>query len=401
MLKIFENITNNTKDALNKRKIIKQFINDGDMTLNNLASNINLSIPTVTRIINEMIDEKYIQDLGKLKTAEGRHPNLYGLNAEAAYFIGVDIEHFGINIGLCNFRGEIVNLKTRIPHKFENTKESFNTICAIIKDFIKAQDVKEDKILNVQINISGRVNPKTGYSYSIFYFDETPLSEHFSKKIGHHVSIDNDTRAMTYGEYLSGNVTEEKNIIFVNLSWGIAIGIIINGQIYTGKSGFAGEFGHVKAFDNEVICHCGKKGCIETEISGSYLYKTLLEEINNGAVSTLSQTVKKREITLNDIIDAVVDKEDVLCIKLVEEIGSKLGEQLAMLINIFNPESIIIGGTLSEAKTYLIPPIKTTVRRYSLNLVSRDSQLLPSKFTGKSGVIGACLLSRKKIFDDV
>ena len=191
------------------------------------------------------------------------------------------------------------------------------------------------------------------------------MSEHFSKKIGHHVSIDNDTRAMTYGEYLSGNVTEEKNIIFVNLSWGIAIGIIINGQIYTGKSGFAGEFGHVKAFDNEVICHCGKKGCIETEISGSYLYKTLLEEINNGAVSTLSQTVKKREITLNDIIDAVVDKEDVLCIKLVEEIGSKLGEQLAMLINIFNPESIIIGGTLSEAKTYLISPIKITVRRYS------------------------------------
>ena len=82
---------------------------------------------------------------------------------------------------------------------------------------------------------------------------------YYPKKLGYKVTIDNDTRAMTYGEYMQGCVKGEKDIIFVNVSWGVGIGIIIDGKIYTGKSGFSGEFGHMSAYDNEIICHCGKK----------------------------------------------------------------------------------------------------------------------------------------------
>ena len=126
----------------------------------------------------------------------------------------------------------------------------------MLLSFIHKQNIKQDKILNININISGRVNPESGYSYSIFYFEERPLSEIISSKIGYRVTIDNDTRSMTYGEYLAGCVNNEKNIIFVNVSWGLAIGIIIDGKIYSGKSGFSGEFGHIQAFDNEILCHC-------------------------------------------------------------------------------------------------------------------------------------------------
>ncbi len=398
--KLLQVVTKGTKDSLIKRNIIKHYIEHGNSTLTELSKSVDLSIPTTTRFITDMTAEGYIEDFGKLETAEGRHPNLYGLSANAAYFVGVDIKQFGINIGLSNFRGEVVNIKMGVPYVFANTPESFDEVCAIINSFIAEQKVSKDAILNVNINISGRVNPESGYSYSIFYFDEkTPLARKFSTELGCNATIDNDTRAMTYGEFLSGHITDEKNVIFVNLSWGIAIGIIIDGKVYMGKSGFSGEFGHVKTFDNEILCHCGKKGCLETEISGLYLHRRLQELVKEGAVSLLSERINAGEnLTLDDIIDAV-NKEDVLCIELIEELGQKLGEQLAGLINIFNPDAVIIGGVLSETESYLMQPIKTAIRRYSLNLVNRDTKMLVSKFKDKAGVIGACLLARARVFE--
>ena len=190
------------------------------------------------------------------------------------------------------------------------------------------------------------------------------------------------------------------NIIFVNVSWGLGIGIIIDGRIYTGKSGFSGEFGHVSAYENEIICHCGKKGCIETEASGSALHRILLERIRNGENSILSDRISSEDpITLDEII-AAVNKEDVLCIEIVEEIGQKLGKQIAGLINIFNPELVIIGGTLSLTGDYITQPIKTAIRKYSLNLVNKDSVILTSKLKDKAGIVGACMLARSRMFED-
>ena len=221
-----------------------------------------------------------------------------------------------------------------------------------------------------------------------------------SEKLGHKVTIDNDTRAMTYGEYMQGCVKGEKDIIFVNVSWGVGIGIIIDGKVYTGKSGFSGEFGHVNAYDNEIICHCGKKGCLETEASGSALHRILLERIKSGESSILSTRISGEEdpITLDEIITAV-NKEDLLCIEIVEEIGQKLGKQIAGLINIFNPELVIIGGTLSLTGDYITQPIKTAVRKYSLNLVNKDSAIITSKLKDKAVIVGACMLARSRMFE--
>lgn len=168
---------------------------------------------------------------------------------------------------------------------------------------------------------------------------------------------------MTYGEYLQGCVKGEKNIIFVNVSWGLGIGIIIDGKVYTGKSGFSGEFGHINVFDNEILCHCGKKGCLETEASGSALYRILLERVRKGESSILSDRIDSQNcsLTLDEIIEAV-NKEDLLCIEIVEEIGQKLGKQIAGLINILNPELVIIGGTLSLTEDYITQPIKTAIK---------------------------------------
>ena len=282
-----------SKNALLKKRIITHYIYNGSSTITDLAKELDLSVPTTTKFINEMCEDNYINDYGKLETSSGRHPSLYGLNPESGYFIGVDIKKFAINIGLINFKGDMVEIKMNIPYKFENTQEALEELCALIRNFIKGTEINDKKIMNICINISGRVNPESGYSFSMFNFSERPLADVLNEKIGYPVCIDNDTRAMTYGEHMQGCVKGEKDIIFVNISWGLGIGIIIDGKVYTGKSGFSGEFGHVNVFDNEILCHCGKKGCLETEASGSALHRILLERIGSGESSILSKRTAK------------------------------------------------------------------------------------------------------------
>ena len=157
-----------------------------------------------------MCEDNYINDYGKLETSSGRHPSLYGLNPESGYFIGVDIKKFAINIGLINFKGDMVEIRMNIPYKFENTQEALEELCALIRGFIKETEINDKKIMNICINISGRVNPESGYSFSMFNFSERPLADVLNEKIGYPVCIDNDTRAMTYGEHMQGCVKGEK-----------------------------------------------------------------------------------------------------------------------------------------------------------------------------------------------
>lgn len=395
-LKFLEEIKQGIRSASLKKDIICYYINNGDDTLADLGKELNFSVPTVTKMVGELIEDGIVMDFGKMETPGGRRPNIYGLNQSSGYFIGVDISQKRVHIGLINFKGDLIDEQMDISFEDALPHERFERLCEIIEDFMSHTVVPKDKILSIGINISGRVNPQTGHSYSFFYFDERPLTEMFEEKLGIDVSIDNDSRAMAYGEYIKGRVQAEKNIIYVNVGWGLGLGIIVNGQLYYGKSGFSGEFGHITAFENEILCHCGKKGCLETEASGSALYRKFLEKLHNGQSSLLTQQKENEdEITLNDIIDVAL-QEDILAIELIEEVGNTLGKHVAGLINLFNPELVIIGGTLANAGDYLILPLRSAIKKYSLNLVNKDSSIKVSKLGDKAGLLGASLLARSK-----
>lgn len=398
--RLIEGLGNGTKNMLTQKRILTYLMHNHSSTIPDLAKDIDLSIPTVTKFVMELVEEGYIINYGKQETSEGRPPNLYGLNPDSAYMVGVDIKSFCLNIGLMNFTGDMVDIQMGTECHLDNTLESLDVLIHHISTFIEKHKNVREKILQVGVNISGRVNPEEGYSFSMFNFEERPLAEILTEKIGIPVSIDNDTRAMAYGELLKGVVKGEKDVVFINLSWGLGSAFIIDGKIYTGRSGFSGEFGHFNVFDNEIICRCGKKGCLETEVSGSALHRILCERVKNGQTSILSKRILTGDstLTLEEIVEAT-NKEDILCIELVEEIGRKLGRYLAGLINLFNPELVVIGGTLALTEDYILQPIKTAIRKYSLNLVSKDSAVVLSKLQAKAGVVGACLLSRSKLFE--
>jgi predicted NBD/HSP70 family sugar kinase len=185
-------------------------------------------------------------------------------------------------------------------------------------------------------------------------------------------------------------------MLAVNLSWGLGMGMILDGRLYYGKSGFSGEIGHIPLLDNEKICRCGKVGCLETGASGSALHEMILEKLKSGRPSSLSKKYASGEtITLDDILKAI-EEEDVLAIDCIGKIGETLGRGLAGLINIFNPELVIIGGRLIVGKKYLMYPIKTSVNKYSLNRVSSDTKIVYSTLGRKAASVGNCLIARSK-----
>ncbi len=397
---LLNEIEKGTKSAQSKKRIIAYHMKHGNATIPDLAKRLGLSIPTVSKLVDELTDSGLIREGGKTETGNGRHPNTYGLNPESCYFVGVDIKNGTVSLGLMDFGGTVVEKQLDMLFESQNSVDNLMRLCDIIERFINSRDIDRKSILTININISGRVNPMVSYSYSRYNFEEMPLSEVMTEKLGVRVCIENDTRAMTYGEYIYGDCSKVDNLLFLNVSWGLGLGIIIDGKIYQGKSGFAGEIGHMVTYNNEILCHCGKKGCLETETSGRALVRKLKERLDSGANSIIADRYREtKDITLDDIFDAI-EQEDLLCIELIEDMGCELGRWLAGIINIFNPEKVIIGGSLSVVGDYILQPVITAVRRYSLNLVNKDTKIMVSQLGDQAGLIGACATARRCAFGE-
>jgi predicted NBD/HSP70 family sugar kinase len=385
-----------------KKNIISFLCSNGSFTIADLCKEVNLSIPKVTTLIGELMNDGLVEDLGKVESTGGRKPNLYGMVGNSVFFLGVDIKQNHVNIGLTDLQKNLIEIKEGIPYKLSNSQDALTDLIEIIKDFVKNLSIKKEKILGLGVNLSGRINHDTGYSYSFFNFNEEPLSKSLEKELNIKTFLENDSRAMAYGEFNSGLVRDEKNVLFLNLDHGLGMGVMINKQLYYGKSGFAGEFGHIPIFNNNIICQCGKKGCLETEGSGWALVRNFKEKIEGGTSSILIDKGKNlskiHEIDMDKII-AAANNDDVLAIDLIADLGDKLGRGIALLINIFNPELVIIGGSLAKTGEYIMLPIKSAINKYSLSLVNSDTKIKLSSLGEKSGVIGACLLARNGLLN--
>lgn len=383
------------------KSLISYLVNNSASTIPELAKELGISVPTVTKVVNELTTVGLIAEYGQVEGHSGRRPVLYGFNRQSGYFLGLDVKRDYINVAIVDFMGEIVDIEMGHPLEEDmSANDTIEEICDFVNEFIDEAIIPREKIYYGCVALSGRVNSNTGFSFSTLSSPEQALNDIFSERLNIPICIDNDSRVMTYGEYLCGKLAKsEKEVLYVNLSWGLGMGLIINGQIVKGRSGYSGEIGHFPAYNNEIMCHCGKKGCLETGISGMALMREVVSSIKAGKQSLLCEKMLAEgdeSLTLIDIINAV-DNEDMLCIDVVENMSKELGRWLAGLINIFNPELVIIGGTLALLGDYLLRPVKQSVQKYTLRLVSQDSRIVVSKLAEKAGVLGAALYARHTI----
>ena len=385
------------KNASLKQKILGLCINDGDFSLADLSKELGTSIPTTTKLVEELLEDGLLEDRGKQGTNGGRRPSIFGLNPSAGYFVGVDIRRKFISYAVIDFKGTAITYHDHLQYTVQNSEDSFIDLCRFIKNSLAENSIDTEKVLAYGFNLTGRVNNETGYCFSYFIGEDKPIASILERELDRPVFIENDSRAMTYGEYIGGQGNGERNMLFINVAWGLGMGMIIDGKLSYGKSGFSGEIGHFPLLENNRVCHCGKTGCLETGASGSAVHRIFMEKLKDGRASTLTEKYSKaEEIHIEDIIDAVIE-EDVLAIEVIEEIGTVLGRAIAGLINVFNPELIVIGGNVAAAKEYLLLPIKSAIQKHSLNIINSDTTIKLSKLGKKSGSIGSCMLSRSKL----
>lgn len=387
--------------AAEKKTVLALCTSHESYSITDLARELGTSIPKITRIVTEMIQEGFLVETGKMESATGRRPSLYGLNPNAGSFVGIDVNRDSLMVAVTNFSGRVTRMLEDIPFVLRNTEDSVADFCRCVQEKLSEAGVDKSLIRGYGVNLTGRVNHRTGYSYSYFMGEEKPISLLLERGFGHAVVVENDSRAMAYGEYMSSFPGTEGNILFLNVGWGLGMGMVMDGKLYYGKSGFSGEVGHFPLLDNNCVCQCGKVGCLETGASGSALHRLVMEKLKEGRSSLLSPVFKEgKDIPLESILDAV-EREDVLCIECVEQIGATLGRAVAGLINIFNPDMVVVGGRLSTTERYLMPPLRGAVNRLSLNLVNSDTVIKVSRLGKSAGAIGASLLSKNLLLNEI
>ena len=393
-----------TVGAAIRDSILGRVMKHGSFIISDISEDTGYSQTTVSKYVAELLKDGRITEIERISLhTKGRRTVRYGIAPDTYYFAGVDMRSFELSIGIIDFTGKPVRIWRDRSFRLRNTHDILDRVCEQICGFIDTlEGIDRKRIVAININIPGRINSNTGTSATTFNFEETsdvPLTDILSERLGMKVFIEHDTKAMAYGEYMSGASRKYSNMLYVNIGWGLGLGIIIDGRLYYGKDGYSGEIGHVHSYDNNILCHCGKKGCVETEISMRAIHRKLVERIRHGETSILSAKVRDgEEITPEDITGAV-EKEDALCIELVSQTGSMLGEFIAGLINIFNPEAIVIGGNLASVEAcYFLQPIETAIRKYALRLMCQNVPVMTSSTGSEAAVLGACLIARGKCF---
>lgn len=385
-----------------RKSIMQHIMQNGSFITSEISDDTGYSTTTVGKYITQLIESGILAEIDKVNLhSKGRRTVRYGIGSEQRYFIGVDISAFEMTIGIMDISGKMIRIERNAQFRQNNSHDTLEQILDSVNNLIDTTEgIDKSMILGLNLNLPGRVNSSKGTSATIFNFEDTantPLVEILSDRMGIPVYIENDTKAMTYGEYMSGLSNSYNNLCYINIGWGLGLGLIINGKLYYGKDGYSGEFGHVNLYDNNVLCHCGKKGCLETEVSGRAIARKLTERILSGETSVLSGKVKAGgTITMSDIIMAI-KSEDALCIELISAAGTELGHQLAGLVNILNPDIIMIGGSLSKIESYyFLQYTKLAIRQYSLKLMNQDVPVVSSSLGDDAAVTGACLIARNK-----
>lgn len=369
------------------KKILQFLLQEGEKTIPEIKDFSGLSLPTTTKLINELVEQGILVESGKRESSGGRPPSLFCLDSSLGYIVGIELL---IN----SFRFSIVNLNHELIYEYEtdnfdinNRDEAFNFVARTVPDLIDKKGIPDAKILGVGIGITGRVDGKKGISYSFLNF-ETPLAKLLSERWSCPVFLDNDTRLMSLGEQNFGFAREKSNIIYVNLSRGLGIGFISNGHLHSGESGFAGEFGHIHFEENDKLCVCGKKGCLETVVSGFALERQFqdLDPIN------ATKKLKYREII------QLIHTSDQTAKGLLIEMGERLGQALSILVQTLNPGLIILGGRFTDVGELMKYPVIKGLSLYGLPQLVGNCEIKTSHLGDKSTMLGAYSLVMENVF---
>jgi predicted NBD/HSP70 family sugar kinase len=385
----FTEITNKSRLVEQKLRIIQVISQNGHgVTVPDICKELKISAPTGIKLVNELQNEGFLHVVGKKETVNGRKPSIYALSNINFYALSVEILLKRITVGIIDSRLNTVYYRQKTDFILENTQECLKKVEAFILDCLSISGVKEDSILGMGIGITGNVKSDTGESVSFFNFMDQPLGTYFSKTFDTPVFLNNDARCFGLAEKIVGKAKDVNNAIIINLSRKLGTSLIIDNKIVNGGMGFAGQIGHMQFGNKEKVCSCGKRGCLGNDVGGSSLEENFLERINAGEKSMVEIPDDGVNLRYDNILTAALNG-DSLSIRLIQEMGTKLGFALGNLVNLLNPELIIIGGKFAQLKGILLDPLKTGMTSSALLDPLKNCRIEISELGELGGLKGA------------
>ena len=366
------------------RSLILNILREQDLLSRaDIARALDLSKVTVSTIVSNLIQDELVEERGAGDSLEsgGRKPIMLSLNSSKKYVIGVDIGTTSTAAATADLKGKHLQVTRRQIGDNLSVDRVLTQVQELIEQAIHKSKIDRAHILALGVSAAGIVNSVKGYIYFSPDFDwkDVDIKSLLEKKTGFPVVVDNCTRTMTLGEQWYGRIRDARNVLYVNVGYGIGSALILNKHIYSNHS----EFGHSFITKQKIRCHCGKYGCLEAVASGN--------AIESQANELLGDKVDKR-ITAKMLATMARDG-DRTARRIFQNAGRYLGRAISIATNLFNPNTIVIGGGVALAGELLLEPLVQEFDKQTMDIIRKDTRIELSSLGIDAGVSGAVALA--------
>jgi predicted NBD/HSP70 family sugar kinase len=388
------------KQFTHKKKILKHlYQSGGSVPSTEICKLLALSTPTTLAYLNELVEEGFVENRGKGESIGGRKPNMFGLKKDSVFIAAVEITKHHINSAIYDQELHIVSDITISKHELAS-ETTLEIISEQIESTIQNSNIDPKKIIGVGITMPGLVDSDLGINYTYLTNTKKPIAKFLKGKLNRQVVVENDATARTFAELRYGSAKECAHAIYVQLDWGVGSGLIFNGEVYRGTSGFASEFAHIPIDPKGKQCSCGKRGCLETLVSGDALVEeALLHKGEHEGSMIYTFCSDERAVLTPKVIIEFAKEGDLFALSLIHNIGLELGKGLAYMIQILNPQNIILSGRVAQAKEYLETAIQQSLIKYCIPKIRQDVNIVYSELGENSGLLGASTVIMERIFE--
>ncbi len=366
-----------------------------------IATGLNKS--TISSLIDELIAQNFVHEAGINSGAAGRPATKLEINPHAGLIVGVELGVDFVTVAVTDLLGNILWRYKEDADPAEGQDKMINQTLLIVKEAMTVNKKKGGRFFGIGLSTPGTVDLKEGVLIFApnLHWRNVPFRKIFSDYTKLNIYIENDANAATIAEHLFGTARECRDFLFVFAGVGIGSGLFLNGNLYRGKNGYAGEIGHspIMAEPSPTVCHCGNRGCWETYANQYSIIQRVQARLEVKRSSIIPKLMADQNAVLSiPLIKQAADLGDAEAIESFTEAGHAMGKGFAGLINIFNPEKIILGGPLSLAGEYLLPAIRETIAHHSfLPEINQQAEVQLSSFRSDASLIGAIAI----VIDDV
>ncbi len=381
---------------LNLSAIMHRLRENAPISRSALAEMTGLNKTTVSSLVQELIGHQFIREVGLESTGTGRPAVLLELNPAAGCIISSEIGVDFISVVCVNFATEIIRQYRENTSPDMGQQAIIDRTLDLLHREIEANRDGCSCLLGVALGVPGLVDRGSGTLLFApnLNWKNVPLSNILHQEFNLPVFVDNEANMAALGEYYFGAAQGHREVLFVSAGVGLGGGIVRDGQLVSGATGFGGEFGHMTTDPDGEICNCGNRGCWETQVSQSALFRhirrTIGVEGHDSLLSKMSGDNLER-LTVAMVVEAA-NAGDVVALNSLKQVGYDLGVGLASLVNALNPDLVVLGGILSLAGDYLLPPIYDELQRRVILWNESKTQVVLARHGVDACVMGGVAL---------